>query len=161
MVTAQQNFPPMPEIGRPDAFYTHAIEVAEQEGDLNKRSAMKVGRYVTLALNPSISWEEKQKYLNHALKHHCAPPSQDEETQQYYTQLADLVRQHAGAEALRLASAEDDMYAARVALGQDRSAIDDDAEAFFLRLLGPSDRCPEIFIDIDWQQLKLIRDQWI
>lgn len=162
MVTAQQKFPPMPEIGKPDAFYLHAIEVAEQEGDVNKRSALKVGRYVTLALDPTISWENKKKYLLHALKHHCIAPTLDEETQQFYAQLSDVIRQHAGAEALRIASQEDDMYAARAALGQDRSAIEDDAEAFFLRLLGSNtDHCPEHFNDIDWQQLKLIRDQWI
>lgn len=161
MVTAQQKFPPMPEIGRPDAFYIHAIEVADQEGDLHKRSALKVGRYITLALDPAIPWEQKRKFFLHALKHHCAPPSLGEDTQQYYAQLADLLRQHAGAEALRLASQEDDMYAARAALGQDRTAIEDDAEAFFLRLLDTGDHCPEHFNEIDWQQLKLIRDQWI
>lgn len=161
MVTAQRHLPPLPEVGHADAFYTHAIELAEQERDVHKRSAMKVGRYISLALNPAIPWGEKQRYLLHALKHYCVSPTLDEPTQNYYEELGELVREHAGAEALRLASQEDDMYAARVALGQDRANIEDDAEAFFLRLLGPGDQRPSLFNDVDWQQLKLIRDQWI
>jgi len=161
MVTAQQQFPPLPEIGRPDGFYTSAINRAEARGDVHLRAALKVGRYISLALNPEIKWEEKRKYLLHALKHHCVPPRLDEETQRYYQTLANMVRAYAGNEALRLASQEDDMYAARVALGQDRQLIEDDAEAFFLRLLGSQDHCPEHFDESDWAQIKLLRDQWI
>jgi hypothetical protein len=72
-----------------------------------------------------------------------------------------LIRQYCCAEALRLASLEDDMYAARAALGQDRSAIEDDAELFFSRLMGAGDHCPEHYVETDWAQLKLLRDQWI
>ena len=71
-------------------------------------------------------------------------------------------RQYAGQEALRLASAEDDLYAARVSMGQSREVIEDEAEVFFQRLLGNNaEICPEWFSEIDWAQLKLIRDQWI
>lgn len=161
MQMAQQQFPPLPEIGHPDVYYTHAITLAEQEGDYHKRAASKVGRYISFAMDPNLPWEEKQKYFLHAIKHHCAPPTLDEETQQYYAELARLVREYAGAEALRLASQEDDMYAARSALGQDISSIEDDAEAFFLRLLGHEDRCPEYLDEGDWSQIKMIRDQWI
>ncbi len=161
MAMSQQQFPPLPEIGRPDVYYTRGIMLAEQEGDLHKRAALKVGRYITFAMKPDIPWEEKKKYFLHALKHHCSPPTLDEETQHYYDQLARLVREHAGAEALRLACIEDDMYAARKALGQDISQIEDDAEQFFLNLLGPGDHCPEYFDEADWAQLKMIRDQWI
>ena len=42
----------------------------------------------------------------------------------FYRSLADLVRQYAGQEALRLASVEDDLYAARLAMGQTREKIE-------------------------------------
>lgn len=161
MITAQQHFPTMPEIGRPDVFYTHAISVAEQEGDLNQRAALKVARYLSLAMKPGTSWDEKRKYFIHVLKHHCASPTPDEDTQQYYAQLADMVRQCAGAEALRLASEEDDTYAARMSFGQNLEAIENDAEAFFLKLLGSEDHCPDYFDPADWAQLKILRDNWI
>jgi hypothetical protein len=79
----------------------------------------------------------------------------------FYQQLANLVRQYAGQEALRIASSEDDLYAARVSMGQNREKIEDEAEAFFGKLLGSAESCPEWFSETDWQQLKLIRDQWI
>ncbi len=161
MDPAQSGFPPMPEIGKPDPYYQQAISDAEHAGDMHLRAGLKVARYVTLALSPKLPWEEKRRYFIHVVKHHCSPPLLDDATVAYYAQLADLVRQHAGAEALRLASQEDDMYAARVALGQERSLIEDDAEAFFGRLLGTGDQCPEYFTEGDWAQLKLIRDQWI
>ena len=160
MVTAQQQFS-MPEIGRPDVFYTHAIGVAESEGDLNQRAALKIARYLTLAMKPGASWEEKRKYFIHVLKHHCVPQVNDEEFQQYYSQMAEMVREYAGAEALRLASQEDDTYAARMSFGQNLSAIEDDAEQFFLKLLGSEDHCPDYFNPCDWAQLKILRDNWI
>jgi hypothetical protein len=79
----------------------------------------------------------------------------------FYRQLADVVRQYAGQEVLRIASAEDDLYAARLAMGQERGKIEDEADQFFARLLPSSDKCPEWFNETDHQQLKLIRDQWI
>ena len=72
-----------------------------------------------------------------------------------------LVRQYAGQEALKLASQEDDLYAARLSMGQGREKIEDDAEDFFTKLMPEGDRCPEWFNESDWLQLKLIRDQWI
>lgn len=161
MTAARDGFPPIPEVGRPDPYYMRAIADAEQAGDVHLRAALKVVRYVTLATSPKLPWEEKQRYFAHVLKHHCMPPTWDEPTKQFYQQLADLVRQYAGNEALRLASQEDDMWAARAALGQDRTQIEDDAENFFVRLLGQGDQRPDHFTDGDWAQLKLIRDQWI
>jgi hypothetical protein len=79
----------------------------------------------------------------------------------FYQQLAELVRAYAGNEALRLASLEDDLYAARLSMGQSREKIEDDAEQFFQRLLSHGDTCPEWYNETDWHQLKLIRDQWI
>lgn len=161
MNAAQHDFPPIPEIGRPDPYYMRAIADADQSGDIHLRAALKVARYITLAISPKLPWEEKKRYFTHALKHHCAPPAQDEAILKYYDELADLVRQYAGAEALRLASQEDDMWAARTALGQDRTLIEDDAEAFFGRILGQGEQRPDHFTEGDWSQLKLIRDQWI
>lgn len=161
MNAVQEGFPPIPEIGRPDPYYMRAIAEAEQAGNTHLRAALKVARYVTLATSPKLPWEEKRRYFLHALKHHCEAPTQDEPTVKYYQELAETVRRYAGAEALRLASQEDDMWAARVALGQDRTLIEDDAEAFFGRILGQGEQCPDHFAEGDWSQLKLIRDQWI
>ena len=77
----------------------------------------------------------------------------------FYRSLADLVRQYAGQEALRLASTEDDLYAARISMGQTREKIEDEAEEFFQKLV-PGE-CPDWFNEEDYAQLRLIRDQWI
>jgi hypothetical protein len=87
------------------------------------------------------------------------PPLPDDDVWTFYRGLADLVRQHAGQEALKLASQEDDLYAARLAMGQTREHIEDEAEEFFARLV-PSE-CPDYYNEDDFNQLKLIRDQWI
>lgn len=161
MNVVQADFPPIPEIGRPDPYYMRAIADADEAGNIHLRAALKVARYITLAISPKLPWEEKKRYFLHALKHHCGSPTRDEPTVKYYQELAEMVKQYAGAEALRLASQEDDMWAARVALGQDRTLIEDDAEAFFGRILGQGEQCPDHFAEGDWSQLKLIRDQWI
>jgi hypothetical protein len=161
-MTQSRQFPSMPEIGRPESYYAQNVHQADRVGDVHAHEAYKVGQYVTLAMDPHLSWEEKVKYFKHALKRHCVPPPYpDDDVWMFYQQLADLVRQYAGQEALRLASLEDDLYAARVSMGQDREKIDDEAETFFGKLLGSADSCPEWFNEPDWAQLKLIRDQWI
>lgn len=162
--TAQpsRRMPEMPEIGHPESYYAKRCHEADHRNDHNAHEAGKVGQYVTLALDGSLQWEQKLKYFQHALKRHCSPPPYpDDEVWMFYQQLADLVRQHAGAEALRLASLEDDLYAARIQMGQTREKIEDDAETFFGRILGSGENCPEWFNETDWSQLKLIRDQWI
>ena len=161
MLTMESKLPSLPEIGMPDGNYTRLITKAEHASDIVQRSAAKAGRYITLALSPDLSWPEQFRYFTHALSQHCTTLSMEPEVQAYYGQLADLVRQHCGAEALRLACQEDDMYAARVALGQDRNDVEDDAEQFFSMLLGRDNACPAYFSEGDWAQLKLIRDQWI
>jgi hypothetical protein len=161
MVQEPQNFPALPNIGLPDATYARAIQVAVAEGDVHTREAYKIARYLSLAAHPKLTWPDKLKYYQHALRKHCAPPFPDDEVVKHYHRLAEVVREHCGAEALRLASQEDDMYAARSALGEERSKIEDDAEIFFGDLLGTGDQCPDYFNEVDWQQLKLIRDQWI
>ena len=44
-------------------------------------------------------------------------------------------------------------------MGQTREHIEDEAEEFFARLV-PSE-CPDYYNEDDFNQLKLIRDQWI
>ena len=160
-MTQPREMPPMPEIGHPESYYAKAVHHADRVGDIHSHEAAKVGQYITLALNPALSWEEKLRYFQHALKRHCAPPPfPDDLIWMFYRQLAELVRQYASQEALRLASDEDDLYAARLAMGQEREKLEDEAEEFFARLM-PQDHCPDWFNEQDWQQLKLIRDQWI
>lgn len=155
-------FPPMPEIGKPESHYAKLARQADAEGNHYAHEVAKVGQYITLALDPRLDWLAKLRYFQHALKRHCVPPPvPDEPVWVFYRDLADLVRQYAGQEALRLASAEDDLYATRQALGSDRDAIEAEAEDFFSKLLGAGERRPDWFNDVDWAQLKLIRDQWI
>ena len=163
MAQPTRQFPPMPEIGHPESHYARLVHAADRCGDIHAHEAAKVGQYITLGLDPSLTWESKLKYFRHALKRHCVPPPYpDDEVWLFYQQLADQVRQFSGQEALRIASREDDLYAARLGMGQTRERIEDDAEQFFGRLLGTlSDQCPEWFNETDWSQLKLIRDQWI
>jgi hypothetical protein len=78
----------------------------------------------------------------------------------FYKTLADLVRQHCGAEALRLMSKEDDMYAARLSMGQERDMLENEAEEFFGKIMGGEERA-DWFLEADWEQMRLIRDQWI
>ena len=157
---AQRVFPPMPEIGHPETYYAKMVHRADKVGDTFAHEAYKVGQYVTLAMSPHLTWEQKQKYLQHAIKRHCNPPPfPDDEVWMFFRNLADLVRQYAGQEALRLACQEDDLYAARLSMGQTRETIADEAEVFFRRLM-TMEHCPEWFNEEDFRQLKMIRDQW-
>jgi len=69
-----RTFPPMPEIGRPEAYYAKHVHRADKLNDLHSHEAFKVGQYITLGLNPYLSWPEKLKYFRHALNRHCNPP---------------------------------------------------------------------------------------
>jgi hypothetical protein len=153
--------PRLPEIGRRETYYANLARRAQELDDRHLRAAAKVGQYITIANNPALEWEQKLTHYQHAIRRHCSPPPwPDDEIWLFYKSLADLVRQHAGQVALRLASAEDDLYATRLAMGQYREKIEDDAEAFFARLI-PADGCPEWFNEADYDTLKLIRNQWI
>jgi hypothetical protein len=151
----------MPEIGHPETYYAKMVHRADKVGDTFSHEAFKVGQYVTLAMGPHLTWEQKLKYLQHALKRHCQPPPfPDDEVWMFFRQLADLVRQYAGQEALRIACTEDDLYAARLSMGQMREKIADEADDFFRKLI-PFEHCPEWFNEDDYRQLKMIRDQWV
>jgi len=160
MADMVQNLPPMPEIGHPESYYSRIVHQADRDSDIHRREAAKVGQYISLAIDPHLTWEEKLKYFRHAIKRHCVPPPLPEENVwMFYRSLANLVRQYAGQEALKIASTEDDLYAARLNMGQVREKIENEAEDFFARLV-PTE-CPDWFNEEDYQQLKLIRDQWI
>jgi hypothetical protein len=159
--TTPTTLPRLPQMGRRETYYVNLARRAQEVADAHLRAAAKVGQYITIANNPALEWEAKVTHYQHALNRHCVPPPwSDDETWLFYRTLANLVRQHAGQVALRLASGEDDLYAARLAMGQDREKIEDDAEAFFARLI-PAEGCPEWFTEDDYATLKLIRDQWI
>lgn len=154
--------PSLPQIGHPESFYARIAKEADRSGDIHAHEAAKVGQYITLALDPTLDWDTKRRYFRHALRRHCSPPQVSSElVDMYYQRLVDLVMHHAGAEALRVASAEDDKYACRLAGGEDRRVITDDALEFFGNLMGVEDHCPSHFKDEDWIQLRIIRTQWI
>jgi hypothetical protein len=161
MVTQRPPLPQMPEIGHPETYYARQAHDANKKGDTHAHAAAKVGQYVTLAMDPRLLWEDKLRYFKHALNRHCIPPRiPDDAVWTFYKDLQNLVRDYAGQEALRIASSEDDLYAAYTAMGKERSKIEERAETFFARLI-PKEQCPDWFHDEDWAQLKLIRDQWI
>jgi hypothetical protein len=78
-----------------------------------------------------------------------------------YKRLVDVVLHQGGAEALRVACAVDDKYACRLAGGEQRRTIMEDAGEFFASLMGVDDTCPTHFKEEDWLQLRIIRNQWI
>ena len=157
-----RQLPAMPPIGRPESFYAHQIQFADKIGDPHLHEAFKVGQYVTLAMDPTLPWDKKLKYFDHALRRHCIPPPlPDEAVGMFYWHLSELVHLHCGEIALRMASKKDDEFARRLASGEPREQIAEDAEPFFDKLLGLGRDKPDHFSDDDWQQLKLIRDQWV
>jgi hypothetical protein len=152
--------PSMPLIGLPERHYMHLARMAASDGDSLSRDAAKVGQYVTLANNPSIQWCQKLRYYQHALERHCVPPRlADDTVWLFYKELAHFVRSHAGWAALRLASHEDDRYAQRQASGESREKLADDAEEFFGPLV-PAYQTNWLNRE-DYEQLKLLRDQWV
>jgi hypothetical protein len=152
--------PILPELGRDEPYYARLANEAESAGDLHAYRAYKVAQYISLALDRDLLWPAKLRLLRHALRSHCICPNDtDTAVRTFYANLAALVRRFAGQEALRLASAEDDLYAARHALGQPRNQIEDEAEQFF-EPFGLVGRCPPWFDETDFRTLKLIRDHW-
>jgi hypothetical protein len=157
-----RRLPQMPQIGQPESHYARQVQLADKLGDLHLHEANKVGQYVTLAVEPRLTWEKKLKYFDHALRRHCNPPPlPDDETWMFYQQLGNLVRYHCGEQALRLASRMDDEYARRLTAGEQRASIVADARHFFYDLMTLGEHKPTHFNEEDWGQLKLIRDQWI
>ena len=95
-------FHPLPMIGHPDAFYVKQIEASNKSGDMHALESAKVGRYVTLAMDAAMPWEEKLRHFLHALKRHCVAPSDaSPDVETFYQRLTDLVRRYASQEAVR------------------------------------------------------------
>lgn len=158
---AQYMLPAMPELGHTEEYYRQRASLAEKAHDIHAREAAKVGQYVTLGMQDDCDPERRMKYFRHALRRHCAaPPVSDDVVDAFYQRLANFVRMHAGREALRLASVEDDRYAMRLRHGESRIKLVYEARQYFQKLMGPQEWCPEIFLEEDWGQLKLIRNQW-
>jgi hypothetical protein len=162
MVRPQRHFPSLPDIGFPESHYAQLARTADQAGDHYGREAAKVGQYITLAMDPRLDWMSKRRFFEHALRRHCmAPPLPNEQVWLFYQSLAMLVRKHAGQEALRLASAEDDLYAMLAKSKVPRDVILGKAQVFFGTLMGMHLQRPDWFSEEDWAQLKIIRAQWI
>jgi hypothetical protein len=162
MTQEWNELPPLPEIGKPESYYADQVKRADQMGNHHAREGYKVGQYITLGLNRRLDWEKKLRYFTHALRSHCVPPNlTNDKIWLFYAQLADLVRQHAGAEALRLASLEDDYYVGQINAGVPRPQIMAQAEIFFRKILGDGEKKPDYLSQDDFEQLKILRNQWI
>ncbi|HSU66846.1 MAG TPA: hypothetical protein VLJ39_08245 [Tepidisphaeraceae bacterium] len=156
-----RHFHPLPVIGHPEEWYKKHIEQAEAAGESLARCSFKVGQYVTLALQPRRTWEEKAKHFHHALKHHCVPPHDaDAETVAFCQKLHAVVVRYASQEALRLARDEHTGYSMRLEMGVTKDVLADEADIFFPRLLGHGGR-PEFLSEEAYQQIKSLRDHWI
>jgi hypothetical protein len=95
------------------------------------------------------------------VQRHCAPPPYaDPACEAFYDRLADFVRLHAGQEAIRIASLEDDRYAMRLRNGEPRAKLVEEGRLFFDKLLGPDVSRPDLFAEDTWKVLQMIRNQW-
>jgi hypothetical protein len=154
--------PPLPEIGHPETYYARQVARAERLGLRHAREANKVGQYITLGLGPRLTWEQKLRYFRHALRSHCVGPDvASNEVMIFYRKLADLVRQYAGAEAIRMASLEDDAWANQIARGVPKAQVKADAARFFDAMLGQQGGPPDHLNREDWEQLMILRKQWL
>lgn len=155
-------FHPLPVIGHPEAFYAKHAKEAEAAGNTHARAAHKVGQYVTLGLDRNLPIDRKLRDFCHALSHYCtAPPDADESLKVFYGKLRDLVRRHAGQEALRLAREKHDEFRRRLAKGESRDSLTDEAELFFPKLLGHCHESPDWMSKEAWQQIRLLENQWV
>ena len=162
MLKAAQFFPPMPQLGQSEAYYKEMVRQAEHSHQVHAREAAKVGQYVTLGLQEDTDPASKMKFFRHAIRKHCVPPPiSDVAVEGFYERLADFVRLHAAQEAMRMANTEDERFAMREREGESRDKLVAEAQVFFERLLGPDSVRSDLFTDEDWQQLKIIRHQWV
>jgi hypothetical protein len=152
---------PMPVIGHPEIFYVKHIKQAEETGAFHAREAYKVGRYVTLAIDPKLPWEEKIRYFKHVLKHHVtAPDGSDPETQQYYHKLLDLVKRYASQEAVKSIKHESDRLREMRQRGESLEKVRIEAGAALSRVIGDHAACPHWMRPDAWEQVKMIQRQW-
>ena len=159
-MSKDDRLPALPELGRPERFYIEHVHEADRFRDHHAHEAYKVGFYIARAINYSTSWGEKLRCFLHALQHHCvAPPITTPQITEYYAQLAHLVRDQAGTEAVRVASHEDDIWAARLAAGEARAAIHADVEKFFNSMLRSTHKPPWINL-AEFEALMILRNYW-
>ena len=59
MTPPSRELPQMPEIGHPESYYAKRVHMADEAQDVHAHEAYKVGQYVTLAMDPNLSWDEK------------------------------------------------------------------------------------------------------
>lgn len=161
LVGKSGSFHPLPVIGHPPAFYERHIKQADASGDVHARASHKVGQYVTEGIDPKLPWEHKLKCFKHALKHHCTPPEgADEGLQTFYRKLGEVVRRHAGQEALHAAQKFSMDAIKKVNTGTPRPQVEDEADDFFIGLLG-HERTPEWCSKEISEQISRIRQQWV
>ena len=154
--------PPLPEIGHPESYYAKQVHAADRIGNVHAREANKVGQYVTLALDPRLDWDKKLRYFRHAIRGHCNPPPMArDKVWSFYADLANIVRRHAGVEALKIASREDDRWARQLKDGVPRPQIMTQAAMLFRQILGDKDQKPEHLNQEDYEQLRILRNQWL
>jgi hypothetical protein len=155
------HFHPLPVIGHAEAWYEKHIQQADQAGDRHAKASHKVGQYVTAALSPAMPWAEKLKRFEHCLHKYClSPHDADDGLRAFYHKLGDLVRRHAGQEAMQIARRRNEEFHRRQKTGEPRDSIEDDAETFFFDLLGHAGR-PDWCSHEAWSQLTAWRDHWV
>ena len=143
--------PDLSEIGHPEHYYAKGYCSPYKRRNLRERTFKDSAKYIALALNPNLSWDNKLKYFKHAIKRRCVPPPYpDDAVFNFYRKLADSACRFTGQEALKLTSQEDDLYAAHLSMGRGHEGIEDDAEDFSTKLMPEGDRCPEWFNESDW-----------
>ena len=161
--TLQQHsgsFHPMPVIGHPTAWYGKHIEQAEAAGDVHAKACHKVGAYVTEGINPKAPWDHKIKCFKHAIKHYCiAPEGADEHLRTFYKKLADVVRKYASNAAEHEAQRFNAEAQRRVAQGEERALVEDDADDFYTHLMG-HERTPEWCTHDAAERISKMRQQW-
>jgi len=146
-------FHPLPVIGHPDIFYVKQIESAERAGDVHALESQKVGRYITLAMDPAMPWEEKLRHLLHAMKRHCTPvEGAAPDVQAFYQRLADLVRRHAGQEALRFLAKETASLRLRQQTS-DPAVLRQQVAELRKRVVGDTNACPRWMTQEAWDQV--------
>lgn len=155
------SFHPLPVIGHPPAFYDRHIQTAEKAGDRHAKASHKVGQYVTAGLDPKRPWDDKVFMFRRALEKYCAAPEgAGEGVQTFYAKMADLVRRHGGAEAVRAARRTHEDLLKCLKAGTSRGECEDRAEQFFQTLFG-HERCPPWCSKEAASQVAEMRDYWI
>jgi hypothetical protein len=155
---AETLFGNLPELGKDDTYYGKIAHHAEKERDGRTHAAFKVAQYITLA-HKAKGWTQKIRLYRHAIEKHAVPRSTTEAKEMaFYQKLQNWVRRECGADALRLASEEDDFYAERLRQKEPRFKIVNEAAHFFPPMVPES--CPEWFFQEDYETLRLLQLQW-